>query len=1534
MNQSAPPPNTTVPKGNGNDRVENSSKSIANPADAPIVPFDLYGVEPDVFRNSFLGGKAVKVKAEFVSGGLRGDRPLKAVTVDPDDLLEIEFATGERLWMRADEYYGRFGGVSSRDFAGKSGLIVPEHLDLLSPGIQARGFLGWVVKSLKVLGIDPAQEAAVTIAKYVENRVPTDEGEKKKRPGPGLYRCSLVTDAFSLTPVNLADEPVTQPYLVFIHGTGSSTWKSFGDLWSKERQAELDALRELYGERVLAFDHATLTQSPLQNALDLARRLPQKARLHLITHSRGGLVGELLCRAGVMKEVSKGDPNGGTKQECCPFGAREFELFKGDENGEKKSNQLDLLKKLHEELKSKQFKVERFVRVACPALGTTLASRRLDRWFSVIGTLAGSSFPKTPLFDMFQDLGDFVAAVIKERTDPAALPGLEAVMPESSFMKLINWPHVSVPGDLVVISGDIDPEAWWARLMVFVTDRYYESDHDLVVNTPSMYGGAKRSGQTGFSFHKGPQVNHFRYFQNQESAAKVILALKADDLEREGFEPLEKPKADIARAVELSAMGPRPVVFVVPGIMGSELCADGDRVWLDIPDLIFGGFKQLKIDAPNVKPTQVLSRYYGDLIEYLSASHKVIPFPFDWRLPIENEADRLAQNLEREYRAARQHNLPVRILAHSMGGLVVRCMIGRHKALWDEICRTEGARLVMLGTPNGGSHCITELLVGQSSTLRQLALLDLQHNKEDLLCIISRFPGVLAMLPKDQREDYFSFETWKRYHEKAGRKWVLPDADDLDRAREFRRLIDNSPVDPERTIYVAGCADVTPAEMFLETEGEESYIGFLATSRGDGRVPWASGIPDGIPSWYMNVEHGDMAAYPEAFRALKELLETGSTTLLPKSPPLARAAVELFPMPVHTDEMYPDEEILAATALGAGKRKRRIQYKGENPVYVRVVYGDLNYASYPLAVGHYAGDTIVGAEKQLDQALSGALTRRYHLGIYPGAIESSAVFINPNPPSEPSATPKGAIVIGLGGVGNLSAPLLTRTVTRALLEYMTEWGEHAPGRNGGLGGDNRRELGVSTLLIGTGAGGISISDSVYAFLRGVRRVNRVLRDARLEDRIRYVEFVDLSENRAMLALKALKKVEAEFTATGAFIFEETLNRREGGISRAEVEEGNEWWQRLQILGGVRDGDSDGTLRFSTITRRARSEVRLLATQKKLVDRFITQSVRTTADNRDVARTFFELLLPNELKEMAPSQDRVILIVDEEAAGYPWELMEDPWSETRTPLVIEKGVLRQLESWEFREIVRGVTKNVALVIGDPVSKFPELRGAQEEARTVAATLQYGGLFQVRSHLRPRGEEVITALFGEAYRVLHLAGHGVYRFEAEVPRRCGSCGQVLPQGNAAELQKRPMPVTGMIIGDDLVLTPREVHQMRYVPELVFINCCHLGYIEPGGEKDPGKNNLHNDYHRIATNVATEFIRMGVCAVVAAGWAVDDGAAKTFATSFYRGMLQGGSFGEVVHETRRITWENHPHTNTWGAYQCYGDPDYRLIRTTSGG
>jgi hypothetical protein len=52
-----------------------------------------------------------------------------------------------------------------------------------------------------------------------------------------------------------------------------------------------------YKAQLYALDHPTIGENPIANALTLVRALSAGARLHLVTHSRGGLVAEVLARA-------------------------------------------------------------------------------------------------------------------------------------------------------------------------------------------------------------------------------------------------------------------------------------------------------------------------------------------------------------------------------------------------------------------------------------------------------------------------------------------------------------------------------------------------------------------------------------------------------------------------------------------------------------------------------------------------------------------------------------------------------------------------------------------------------------------------------------------------------------------------------------------------------------------------------------------------------------------------------------------------------------------------------------------------------------------------------------------------------------------------------------------------------------------------------------------------------------------------------------------------------------------------------------
>ncbi|MDO8933154.1 MAG: CHAT domain-containing protein, partial [Rhodocyclaceae bacterium] len=249
-----------------------------------------------------------------------------------------------------------------------------------------------------------------------------------------------------------------------------------------------------------------------------------------------------------------------------------------------------------------------------------------------------------------------------------------------------------------------------------------------------------------------------------------------------------------------------------------------------------------------------------------------------------------------------------------------------------------------------------------------------------------------------------------------------------------------------------------------------------------------------------------------------------------------------------------------------------------------------------------------------------------------------------------------------------------------------------------------------------------------------------------------------------------------------------------------------------------------------------------------------------------------------------------------AAAYPWELMRDAAEPGEPPLAARIGLTRQLASPRGRGRVPTVANRRVYIVGDTDSGLMELPAAQAEGAAVAAAFA-GRDYDINCRTRPGASEVLVNLFDGHYCAIHLAGHGVVDHEVNGVR-----------------------YTGMVIGPDTYLTAAQVGKLRRTPEFVFINCCHLGAMAPDAAGRP-------QWGQLAANLATAFIEMGCKAVIAAGWAVDDQAADTFARQFYAAMLAGEHFGDALRQARAETAARHPASNTWGAYQAYGDERYRF-------
>ncbi|MBC7851785.1 MAG: CHAT domain-containing protein, partial [Chitinophagaceae bacterium] len=399
--------------------------------------------------------------------------------------------------------------------------------------------------------------------------------------------------------------------------------------------------------------------------------------------------------------------------------------------------------------------------------------------------------------------------------------------------------------------------------------------------------------------------------------------------------------------------------------------------------------------------------------------------------------------------------------------------------------------------------------------------------------------------------------------------------------------------------------------------------------------------------------------------------------------------------------------------------------------------------------------------------------------------------------------------------------------------------------------------------------------------------------------IEHVEFVELYEDVALSGFQALNKLEkAKDSLLAVNVEPKKIVSQLGTRKRLPSNSMDEWWTRItvKVIKDARDPNHQGFL-FTISTGGAREEQRILHTTKAIIDQLVSEMSTDNLWTPALAKTLFELLIPTDFKDQIKRQNNINWIVDEDTAPFPWELLQDGTVSTAKPLCVNAGMIRQYATEHYRLRINAVTSMNALVVGDPNLKgfATQLPGAKDEGKMVAAVLQNNG-FNTTTLINESSFGIIQALFSSEYKIIHLAGHGV--FNPENPK-----------------------ASGMLIGDGVFLSTREINQMSTTPEFVFVNCCFLG------KNDAVAERLFQDRLQLAANIGTQLINNGVKAVIAAGWAVDDSAALDFTASFYQNMFEGYSLGEAVKRARQLIYEKYDYTNTWGAYQCYGDQYYRF-------
>ncbi|MFD7902710.1 lipase family alpha/beta hydrolase [Kitasatospora sp. NPDC059722] len=227
---------------------------------------------------------------------------------------------------------------------------------------------------------------------------------------------------------------------------------------------------------------------------------------------------------------------------------------------------------------------------------------------------------------------------------------------------------------------------------------------------------------------------------DEPGAREPLRALLGED----GFRELQA----LARSArEPGHLATRPVDLIfLPGVMGSVLASQGQGGiwWIDprtrhrLDDLRLSPDGTTDEDEGfQVGPVVVDPGYDAFFTATRGRSDLGYQgFPYDWRKPIAADAARLRDAVLAAHAA--NGGRPVHLVAHSMGGLVVRTTLGRYPELWRQV-----GKVVFLATPHYGSPAIAGYLKNHFWGFSWFAVLGKYLSRRTFRSMW----GVLALLP-------------------------------------------------------------------------------------------------------------------------------------------------------------------------------------------------------------------------------------------------------------------------------------------------------------------------------------------------------------------------------------------------------------------------------------------------------------------------------------------------------------------------------------------------------------------------------------------------------------------------------------------------------------------------------------------------------------------------------------------------------------------------------------------------------------------
>ncbi|MGB0909943.1 MAG: CHAT domain-containing protein [Nitrospirales bacterium] len=949
-------------------------------------------------------------------------------------------------------------------------------------------------------------------------------------------------------------------------------------------------------------------------------------------------------------------------------------------------------------------------------------------------------------------------------------------------------------------------------------------------------------------------------------------------------------------------------VLLLPGIMGSKIGKKrkflfDDVIWIDPIDIARGNLVDLALRRKNKYHALgvILFAYLKLKLRLKIAGFDADFHPFDWRQSLHQLGSELAMRIERE--SAKN----VRLVAHSMGGLVARVALthAAHKKV---------EQLIMLGTPNFGSFVPVQAIRGTYPIVQKVARLDLKHSPKELSeKIFKTFPGLHEMLPSPKRFKQVNLYDASLWPNDA----PVPSQALLDNAIAVQNSFAKA---DKRFFLIAGVNQETTTGLQLK----DGTFQYELSQEGDGTVPIQFAELPNTTTYYVEESHGSLPNNRTVGSAVIDILRSGNTKHLAQSwipqrgrssKILTKSDLQTKPMPkrhAHSLTAQERRELLSELvspgaddsitnfSSKASQHKDNlgnshgmihslknvaITRRREHSIEICLAHGDITEVQARATVlGLFSEVEPSGAAGAIDERLNGAVKEFTTRRMFSGTV--GEVFAMPT--GRHLIYAETVLFMGLGSFDSYNDEVQQFVAENAVRTFVQTHVED-----------------FASVLLG-GASGWSIQNIVYNQLRGYIRG---ILDADSNHTMRRITLCEYNAERYMEMKKEVYRLAGtELFADIMVTFDEVKlpDSTFSPVRRRQAHVQSDTSLAYLIVNQEEKSNGQLTYRSSILTSGSKATV-LTGTkevsQTQLDNQLnkIEKSGFTFKTIEKFGKDLTGLVLHDSVAAgLADMQDHHLVVVnDAPSSRIPWETMcINGWFPAAAKGLSRRYIAGNLSVAKWLEKRRiGDTLDVLLVVNPTL----DLPGAEREAARLKDLITPDS--SVRLH-EIQGERATRPLLLEEfssgnYDVIHYAGHAY--FDAEDRSR-----------------------SGIVCHGRQILNGAHLAGIAKLPALLFFNACESARVRRGALKE-NSTLLMKERNNRNVGLAEAFMRGGAANYVGTYWPVGDDAAAAFAETFYKDLVLGESIGKALQNGRKAVRKLN--SVDWADYIHYGSYDFVL-------